>query len=424
MINNTNLSNSVTSVTSITTDKDFRPIFYINEKIGLDTNIGDQKNPWKTFGKIGSNQKIQLIGSFSSGLNLINLSNVEIIGDILNPSPVVPNPINLPEETIHYKELIFNYAPSIPLDNPTMDLVGAQKSPTYDIRTIKMEQRNYTVKVFSITLKNCTNVKINGLSVSSSYSSNPTAKEIKLGIRLTNCINCIVTNSELFSQKSTIGWTENDWNLNKVGIVLEYGKANRILNTNVYNCGGIQVSSTNCIIAGNFISDFPTDGSGLWANNNLFANNRVQNSKIVNTNHNDLFQSSVCEKNYILNNVFIAYTDPNVPFYNTAVQGFGCFDGWYKNYLVKNNFIFVDHPIGLWLMGATNCVIDSNTVRLCGKKPWNKRRTPCILLGPKKSGELSTSNTIINNIAPHFELQEGGGFRKNNWSLDLGKFVD
>lgn len=405
---------------------DNRPIYYIDELKGLDTNNGDINNPWKTFMNIKSNQKIKLMGIFSAGLNLINLTNTEIMGDLIIPMAVVPNPIIIPQPTLNYTDLnlIFNLPSTNIIENPTIDTVGAFKPKDYNIRTVKIQERNYTVKVYSINLTNCTNIKISGVSVSSSYSSNPLAKELKAGIKLTSCINCVISNCELFSQKSTISWTEKEWILYSAYVVLLYGKGNRILNCNVYNCGGIQVSSTNCIIAGNFVSDFPTDGSGLWSNNNLFANNRIQNSKVVNTNHNDLFQSSVCVNNYILNNVFIAYTEANAPFYNTAVQGFGCFDGWYKNYLIKGNFIFVDHPIGLWLMGAMNCVIDSNTVRLCGIKAWNKKRTPCILLGTKKSGELSTNNTVINNIAPHLELQEGGGLYKNNWSLDVSKFIN
>lgn len=402
---------------------ELKPLFYIDEINGSDTNNGSINNPWKSFMNIGSNQKIILKGFFSSGINLLNLSNVEIFGDTVIPMIVVPNPITLPEENTNYSDLIFNYPSVKIIENPTLETVGASKPKDYNIRTIKMQERNYTVKVYSINLTNCTNIKITGISVSSSYSSTLISKD-KSGIKLTSCINCIILNCELFSQKNTKTWTEKEWNLYSASVVLLYGKGNRILNSNIYNCGGIQVSSTNSVIAGNFITDFPTDGSGLWSNNNLFANNRIQNSKVVNTNHNDLFQSSVCVNNYILNNVFIAYTEANMPFYNTAVQGFGCFDGWYKNYLIRGNFIFVDHPIGLWLMGATNCIIDSNTVRLCGMKAWNKRRTPCILLGPKKSGELSTSNTVVNNIAPHLELQEGGGLYKNNWSLDLGKFIN
>ena len=228
----------------------------------------------------------------------------------------------------------------------------------------------------------------------------------------------------MYSKKSTVGWDKSDWNNNAAGVVILYGKGNRIMNCNIYNCGGIQVAGTFSIISGNYITDFPTDGSGLWANDNIFANNRVQNSRLVNNNHDDLFQSSVCSRNIILNNIFLAYNDANIDFVNHAVQGFGCFDGWYTDYLIKGNTILNDHPIGLWLMGAKNCIIDGNTIQTLSYN-WNPHRSTCLLLGPKKSGELSINNVVINNIAPHFELQVDDGSKyKNNYSSDIKKFIN
>ena len=299
--------------------------YYINELLGSDDlNNGSINSPFKTFAKIQNNSIIILQGQFNSEfnseLNLANLSNIEIIGDNIIPVSVVPKPIKIPPYTENYTDLN-NTMPTYNIsNNPTLETIGAPTNPTYNIRTFKMP-------------------------ISNSYNINNIP--IKKGIKLTSCINCVIRNCELFSKISTEGWTKEDWNNNAAGVVILYGKGNRIMNCNIYNCGGIQVAGTNCIIANNYITDFPTDGSGLWANNNLFANNRVQNSKVVNNNHNDLFQSSVCVNNFILHNVFIAYTDPNAPFYNTAVQAFGCFDGWYKNYLVKGNIIYNDHPIGL-----------------------------------------------------------------------------
>ena len=105
------------------------------------------------------------------------------------------------------------------------------------------------------------------------------------------------------------------------------------------------------------------------------------------------------------------------------VRWVGCFDGWYKNYLIKGNHVFIDHPIGIWMQGADGCIIDGNTVRIC-EKAWNKRRTPCILIGPKKTGETSGGCVVINNIAPHLEYQSNGGIYKNNYSLDIAQFIN
>jgi hypothetical protein len=408
--------------------------YYINELSGNDINDGSILYPWKTFINIKNNMNIILLNNFTIELNLNNLNNINIQGDTFIPIPVVPSLIDI--TNINTVDDYRNTYKQNIITNPTKDQVGAPKSLNNEpIRNFTIQDRNYNTKVLSINLNNCNNININGISVSYSYNINNVNNVnnvnninninnaiIKKGIKLTSCNNCIINNCELFSYKDTTNWTKEDWNNNATGIVILYGKNNKIFNCNIYNCGGIQVSSVNNIISNNFITDFPTDGSGLWGNNNLFINNRVVNSKIVNTNHNDMLQSSVCINNCIINNVFIAYLDNKAPFYNTSVQGIGCFDGWYKNYLIKRNYVFVDHPIGIWLMGADNCIIDSNTLRVCGSV-WNKRRSPCILLGPKKSGELSTNNIIINNIAPHFELQTDGGIFKNNYSLDTNTFI-
>lgn len=397
------------------------PKFYINEQSGDDNNDGTQIKPWRTFKNIISNSNIYIVGTFTTELILQDINNVIIIGDNINPMSVVPNPINI--DNINNPEEFRNTYVQKIIDNPTPEKVGAPipNAPGYKIREVKMQNRVYSSKVVSINLTNCNNLIVIGLSVSVSNSLAPLT--VKKGIKLTNCKNCIIQNCELYSSKNVENWTADDWNNNEGGLTVLYGSSNKILNNNIYNCGGIQIAGVNSIVSNNFITDFPKDGSGLWSNNNLFINNRVQNSKLVNKNHDDMLQSSVCKNNNIINNVFIAYTDNKAPFYNTSVQAIGCFDGWYNNYLIKDNYVFNDHPIGIWLMGADSCIIDSNTVRICGLA-WNKRRTPCILLGPKKTGELSKNNVVINNIAPHLELQTEGGLYKNNYSLDIGKFIN
>ena len=99
------------------------------------------------------------------------------------------------------------------------------------------------------------------MPISNSYNINNIP--IKKGIKLTSCINCVIRNCELFSKISTEGWTKEDWNNNAAGVVILYGKGNRIMNCNIYNYKSIQVIKTNCIIANNYITDFLINGSGI-----------------------------------------------------------------------------------------------------------------------------------------------------------------
>ena len=61
-------------------------------------------------------------------------------------------------------------------------------------------------------------------------------------------------------------------------------------------------------------------------------------------------------------NLFDAnYEDPNQPFRGT-LQGLGCFDGFYIDWVIENNLVVTDHWHGISLCGAVNCRIVNNTV--------------------------------------------------------------
>ena len=45
-----------------------------------------------------------------------------------------------------------------------------------------------------------------------------------------------------------------------------------------------------------------------------------------------------------------------------ALQGIGCFDGMFVDWIIENNVIIVDHYHGITLGGARGCRIVNNTV--------------------------------------------------------------
>ncbi|MCX6950818.1 MAG: hypothetical protein NTV51_01325, partial [Verrucomicrobia bacterium] len=96
-------------------------------------------------------------------------------------------------------------------------------------------------------------------------------------------------------------------------------------------------------------------------------------------------------------NVFISYTDPAQPF-KAAMQGIGCFDGMFEDWVVENNVIVTDMWHGIAFYGAKNCRIVNNTVM---KNPLDAApRTPWIQLSPHKRGQPSTGNLVRNNLTP------------------------
>jgi len=353
---------------------------YLNNEKGNDNNKGTIDSPLLSFTKVPDNSIVILQGKYIPVINLSGKNNILILPDGMTQLP----PKKLPTEPI----------------------------------------LNFTT--CGIVLNNCKNVKISNVSISTSYfvpsPSNPklTAK----GVTFTNCTECLLQNSELFSQRDTKGWNEKTWNNMRTGILLSEGLKNEVSSNHVFNTGGIQIASGGSLVDGNLIENFPTDGVGIKKYNVTFSNNTVRNTYRVNGNHNDLLQFHPgVESAIVINNTFTAYTDPNQPFKDTAVQGVGGYDKTGK-LLIKGNVVSVDHPIGIWLLGTRDSVIDANIVKKCGATFWQPSRPSSISIQPSKGGGPSVKNTVTNNISTNYEIQKGSvTTQDNNYNSITKKFV-
>jgi chitodextrinase len=219
------------------------------------------------------------------------------------------------------------------------------------------------------------------------------------------------------------------------GVAIDVLDNEKSQNSTFENCylptGGFQVYSSNTtlrgnhirgsgilfdfhansgLVSGNTIEDFYSDGIHNKANNGLWENNVVMNSHKIDGNHNDLFQSLASSGNVLRGNEFRAYSDPNqadlIEPGVSDVQGIGLFDGWYEDWIIENNVVLVDHPIGIWIQGAQGCVIKNNTVARCGQNSLFASRFPNIRIATKKSGAVSTNNVVINNASERYELDD------------------
>ena len=193
-----------------------------------------------------------------------------------------------------------------------------------------------------------------------------------------------------------------------------YGNYNTLRGNHIRG-GGILFGfhSNNGLVSGNTLEDFYSDGMHNQGNYGVWENNLVMNSHKINGNHNDLFQSLASAGNVLRGNEFRAYTDPNqadlIAPGVSDVQGIGLFDGWYTDWVIENNVVLVDHPIGIWIQGAINCKIKNNTVLRCGENSlfpylYSPARFPNIRVAAKKTGAASTGNVVINNVSERFEL--------------------
>jgi parallel beta-helix repeat protein len=154
-----------------------------------------------------------------------------------------------------------------------------------------------------------------------------------------------------------------------------------------------------------------------------FQYNLVKNCYAVNANHDDGFQSWSSEDSgvgtgvvygmVLRGNTIINYENPDQPFRGT-LQGIGCFDGMFENWLVENNVVITDHWHGITLSGATNCKIINNTVvdinDTTPGPPW-------ISIGDHKNGTLSTGCVVRNNLSTSFNISSQGVAQDHNITI-------
>ena len=179
---------------------------------------------------------------------------------------------------------------------------------------------------------------------------------------------------------------------------------NRLLNVNF----GISVSASHSFITGNLVENFAGDGLRGLGNYCTFQYNIVKNCYDVNRNHDDGFQSwSVGPDGVgsgeivgivLRGNTIINYEDPNQPHRGT-LQGIGCFDGTFVDWVVENNIIITDHWHGITLLGARNCLVINNTVL---DQNNSRPGPPWIRIGNHKKGMAPVDCVVRNNLATAF----------------------
>ena len=84
------------------------------------------------------------------------------------------------------------------------------------------------------------------------------------------------------------------------------------------------------------------------------------------------------------------------------MQGIGCFDGFFEDWVVENNFVVTDHLHGISFYGMRNSRIGNNTVvDLNDIKPG----PPWIGATEHKDGTPSENVVVRNNLATDFSLE-------------------
>ena len=224
----------------------------------------------------------------------------------------------------------------------------------------------------------------------------------------------VVEDCEVFSVRDTSQWGIREWNdLASNGVEVRADRVtirnNRVLNVDF----GISVSGDESLIEHNTVENFAGDGLRGLGDYLVFQYNVVKNCYDVNDNHDDGFQSwsvgpggvgtGEVAGMVLRGNTIINYEDPNQPF-RGPLQGIGCFDGLYVDWVVENNVIITDHWHGITLLGArdsrivNNTVIDINSVE--PGPPW-------VRIGKHKDGRASEGCVVRNNLSTGVRIDVG-----------------
>ncbi len=268
-----------------------------------------------------------------------------------------------------------------------------------------------------LTFSNAKKWKVYGLTISPetapAYSSstlltiNSSASEI------------IVDSCYAYSVEDNTPWSASGWVSNACNGASISGDNNIVRNNHFLNVRhGILVESGGIdnLIQKNVIENFSADGMRGIGDDNTFEYNTVKNCYDVDDNHDDGFQSysrgtggtvgtGTVYGIVLRGNTIINYTDPNQPFRGT-LQGIGCFDGMFEDWIVENNVIITDHWHGITLLGAINCKVINNTVvdrnNTTPGPPW-------ISIAKHKDGTLGTGNVVRNNLTTSMSNDAGIG---------------
>jgi len=262
---------------------------------------------------------------------------------------------------------------------------------------------------------------LSGLSVSPSHAQPPLSAGTIVTIDDHNWFGPVwdVTfeDGDVFTVDDASGWSADDWvNAASSGIGVG-GERIAILDTRVRNVRfGISVGGLDARIAFNEIDGFSADGLRGLGDGGRFEYNLVRNAYVdgpTDPNHDDGFQSwsvgpggvgtGEVRDVVLRGNVFVNHVDPGHPL-RATLQGIGCFDGRFVDWIVENNVVVTDHWHGISLYGATGGRIVNNTV--IDLDPGGPG-PPWIMLN-EHDGVPSQNVVVRNNLATDLAIAGSG----------------
>ena len=357
----------------------FARSFYIDPQNGNINNNGTSDSPWSTFEEVISHNLIESYSNtlpYNSNTNHLKIKNEN--------APVKGGDTLILRGGLHGNVFFVNYN---------------------NLKTITVIAEEGNIPILKkLRLQACSKWRFIGLTISSepygeyiheklvfieSHSWQGPSSKIDI-------IDC-----EIYS--SDTPWnTANDW-VSKVsdGIYLNSDSIN-IINNELRNVDmGISIGGNYVNVINNKIINFSGDGIRMVGSHILAEANLIKNCYDVDENHDDGIQSwttngAIVDYNIVRSNIILNYEDENQPLLG-SLQGIGCFDGIYHNWIVENNLISVDHYHGITFLGADSCKIVNNTV--LDPTPDITPDGSWIMIDDSKNGIPSSNCLVQNNVA-------------------------
>ncbi len=363
----------------------FGNIFFIDPLTGSINNDGSELSPWSTLHDVITTNKIEL-----QHYQPLPYSSTSQLVTVNQGAPVKAGDTLMLRSGLH-GALVLN---------------GAYNSVPITI----MAEYGHEPILSKINLAGASNWILKGLTVSGE-PYNAFAREWLVQVRSHDyqgpALNIELNNLNIYSVKDCSPWGQDEW-LKKAGHGIFLSGSHMLAEnnnlSNVYH--GIIVEADSSSVIKNHIRNFAGDGIRPLASHILVASNVIMNCYDIDGNHDDGIQSYNLGKYNVTDitirgNLILNYEDPNQPLLG-PLQGIGCFDGPYTNWLIENNVISVNHWHGITFMGAHNCTIRNNTV--IDPTPTQSNGPSWIQITNNKNGTPSSGCIVKNNIANTFKV--------------------
>lgn len=204
-------------------------------------------------------------------------------------------------------------------------------------------------------------------------------------------------------------WSLSDWQKRRSGGAILEGDGGGIWSSTITGVGsGIGATGDRVTISGNSIQGFAQDGIVALGDFTTIRGNRITDCIAIDGNHDDAIQSWSLGPDQtpgrgevvglrIEDNIVEEWSGGGRHPLRCSLQGFGLFDGTYRDLLIRNNVLSVSAYHGIGVLGAIGARVLHNTLvhpdGPSGDRPW-------ISVSSHKDGRPSQGVVIANNAAP------------------------